>query len=68
MRVKQTAEQVGTVLCQGDEELPVRRHLVVRPPEMVNEILQKEKIDLSANLTIKMASQIQETMGQKKEA
>lgn len=68
MRVKQTAEQVGTVLCQGDEELPVRRHLVVRPPEMVSEILQKEKIDLSANLTIKMASQIQETMGQKKEA
>lgn len=58
MRVKQTAEQVTAVLCQKNKQTVIQRHPVVRPPEMVREVLQKENMDMSADLSIAMLPQI----------
>lgn len=54
MRVKQPEENVTAYQLQGDTKTKIKKHPVVKPPEMVNEVLNKSDINMQQNLTIEM--------------
>ncbi|MQM72244.1 MAG: FAD-dependent oxidoreductase [Eubacteriaceae bacterium] len=52
MRVKNEACNVATYLEQGGNKIKIKKHLIVKPPEMIREILKTNQLDLSSDLTI----------------
>ena len=54
MRVKEPEENVTAVLTQGDTGTRLRKHVAVKPPEMVGEVLRKDALLMDENITIDM--------------
>ena len=54
MRVKKPDEDVTAVLSQNGKKTVIRKHQVVKPPEMVSEVLKRDKLEPDSDLTIGM--------------
>jgi NADPH-dependent 2,4-dienoyl-CoA reductase/sulfur reductase-like enzyme len=54
MRVKHQAENVVAFKVQGNEKVRIKRHSIVRPPEMVHEVIRKDQIDMYQDLIMTM--------------
>ena len=54
MRVKKPDEDVTAVLSQNGKKSVIRKHQVVKPPEMVSEVLKRDKLEPDSDLTIGM--------------